>query len=106
MKREKIVPIRLTEEEYERLIKMIGEEEKISVSEFIRDKIFSSSENEKRYKKILLTLSQMKTELHHAILVFNKTKTESEIMKEIERENEILFELKKELIKTHGGNSP
>lgn len=106
MKRNRIVPIRLTEEEHACLIQMMGEEGKTSVSEFIREKIFSSFENEKRYKKILLALSQIKTELHHAVLVMDKTKKESEIVEEIEKEKVILSELKKELMEIHGGNCP
>ena len=42
MKREKIVPVRFSENEYEKMIEMIdGLDERKNVSAFIRDKIFA-----------------------------------------------------------------
>lgn len=108
MKRNVIVPIRFTEEEHELLRKMMNaEEEEISTSKFIRNKIFSSSsssDKETKYKKILLALCQIKTELHHATLVLKKTKNESVISEEIKKEMQMLLELQEEVKKTHGGD--
>lgn len=110
MKRNMIVPIRLTTEEYELLEEMMckeipdAEERKISRSKFLRSKIFSASENEKSYKKILLVLHQIKTELHHAVLILNKTENNSEILEEIEKEKKILMQLQEEVKEIHGRN--
>lgn len=111
MNREILVPIRLTEEENELLEEMMqkeipdAKERKISRSKFLRSKIFSASENEKSYKKILLVLHQIKTELHHAVLILNKTENNSEILEEIEKEIEVLMQLQEEVKAVHGSNS-
>lgn len=107
MKRNVIVPIRLTEEEHERLKEMMDAEgEEISASKFIRSRIFSASGNEAKYKKILLTICQIKTEFHHAALVLDKTKNGSVILEEIQKEKEILLALQEEVKKTYGGDGP
>lgn len=102
MRREKIVPVRFTENEYEKLIEMIGAlDERKNVSSFIRDKIFAEQKEKSDHREILFLLRQVRAEIGHAIKLYQKDfLTEAQV--ELEKCNEKLNDIQKEIM--NGGN--
>lgn len=103
MRREKIVPVRFTENEYEKLIEMIDDlDERKNVSSFIRDRIFAEQKEKSDHREILFLLRQVRAEIGHAIKLYQKDFL-TEAQQEMEKCNEKLDELQKEIM--NGGNS-
>lgn len=102
MKREKIVPVRFSENEYEKMIEMIDDlDERKNVSAFIRNKIFAEQKEKSDHREVLFLLRQVRSEIGHAIKLYQKDfLTEAQV--ELEKCNEKLDELQKEIM--NGGN--
>ena len=102
MRREKIVPVRFTENEYEKLIEMIGAlDERKNVSSFIRDRIFAEQKEKSDHREILFLLCQVRAEIGHAIKLYQKDFL-TEAQQELEKCNEKLNDIQKEIM--NGGN--
>ena len=104
MRREKIVPVRFTENEYEKLIEMIGAlDERKNVSSFIRDKIFAEQKEKSDHREILFLLRQVRAEIGHAIKLYQKDfLTEAQV--ELEKCNEKLNDIQKEIMNGCNGS--
>ena len=100
MKREFIAHVRLTQEEYDFLneLKEKSQDVNPTISKTIRSIIFSDKDEKKNYKKILREISQIKTELHHLLLISKRSGSCNEYAEEIQMEIENLSKIQKELI--------
>lgn len=96
MRREKIVPVRLTNNEYEELLYLA--EDAGNVSNFIRQKIFSDSKERNQYREILILIQQIRSDIGHALKLYQKDfLTDAAI--ELKNCSEQLKQLQKEMMK-------
>lgn len=91
MKRDKIVPVRLTQMEYD-LLAAEGEE---NLSAFIREKIFAEQKEKASNREILFLLRALRADLGHALKLYDAGHPEAE--KEIKNCRKLLEKLEGEI---------
>ena len=104
-RREKIVPIRLTENEYQELLDMAKESGcQDNLSGYIRDSLFSFRKGKSDYREFVMQLGQLRSEVNHTLMLYKKDfLTDAQL--ELENCNKKLTELQKEVMRNGNHNS-
>lgn len=104
MRREKIVPVRLTESEYQKLLDLVEKYgEKNNVSLYIRNKIFAEQKEKNDYRELLILIRQIRADINHSLKLYQKDFL-TEAQEELEYCSKMLDLIQKEMME-HGSNS-
>lgn len=98
MKKNKIVPIRLTEIEYAEIIDCAEKDGCANVSVYIREKIFSARKEKTYSRDLVMEMRLLRSEIRHALTLYQKDFL-SDAQIELESCNKKLEELQKAVVK-------